>query len=141
MDCVQNQLAGLTPNDVTLVFSRSDGPGGQNVNKVSTRVTLRFDLEGSAHFSPAQKERIRRKLARRIGKDGVLQVSSTRFRSQDKNRTDAWERFLALLTLALHADPPRRRSGPPPASRAQRLDEKRRRAQVKRGRTAPPDEE
>ena len=141
MDCAHKQVDGLSRDEVVFAFSRSDGPGGQNVNKVNTRVTLRFDVEGSAHFSPAQKERIRRKLARRIGRDGVLQVSSTRFRSQDKNRTDAWERFLALLAQALHTDPPRRRSGPPPASRAQRLDEKRRRAVVKRGRTAPPDEE
>lgn len=119
-----------------LVFatSRSGGPGGQNVNKVETRVTLLFDLEGSRAIPPEAKARVAAKLASRIGRDGCLSVTSQRHRSQAKNRDAAVGRFAELLREALHRDPPRKKTKPTKAARAKRLDGKRIDGQKKRDR-------
>src|SRR4029450_13061242 len=90
--------------ELEFVASRSGGPGGQNVNKVSSRVTLRFDLERTTALSAEQRSRMRARLASRINKDGVLQVTSQVTRSQDLNREDAVARFAELLRAALHQD-------------------------------------
>src|SRR5215475_13463468 len=87
----------LPEEELTFATSRSGGPGGQNVNKLETRVTLRFDLAGSPSLSPEQKARLRERLATRITKAGVLQVTAQRHRTQAANREAAVERFAELL--------------------------------------------
>src|SRR3954454_22965189 len=87
----------IPEEEVTFTTSRSGGPGGQNVNKLETRVTLRFDLAGSTVLSEEQKARLRERLATRITKDGVLHVTSQRHRTQGANREAAVERFAELL--------------------------------------------
>ena len=128
--------------EVSYAFSRSSKPGGQNVNKVSTRVTLLFDVEGSAGLNERQRERVRETLASRIGKDGILRVVSQRHRTQKANREAALERFVALLVGALK---PRRRRKPtavPIGVREDRLRAKRCRSRLKQGRSKPsPDED
>ena len=130
-------LPGLVIPDSELEFvaSRSGGPGGQNVNKVSSRVTLRFHLQRSTVLSPEQRDRIRARLSSRISKDGVLQVSSQVTRSQDMNREDVVARFAMLLRSALHQDKKRVSTKASRASKEQRLEEKRKRTAVKRGRS------
>lgn len=130
---------GLWVPEDELVFSvaRSGGPGGQHVNKVSTRVTLRFDVAGSPSLSAAQRERILRRLAPRIGKDGVLRVVCGRQRSQAANRREAVERFADLLRQALLPEKRRVATRVPAGEKRRRLDAKRRRGRVKKDRSPP----
>jgi len=120
-----------------LVFSasRSGGPGGQNVNKVSTRVTVRFDVAHSPSLSDEQKRLILERLSTRANKDGVIRVSSQRYRSQLENRQMAIGRFVELVQSALVEKPARKRTKVPSRIREQRLDEKRRRSKIKRERS------
>src|SRR4029434_7572845 len=106
----------IPDGELEFVASRSGGPGGQNVNKVSSRVTLRFDVERSSALNPEQRIRIQRKLASRINKDGVLQVSSQRTRSQELNRADTVQRFGELLRAALREDKARIKTRATPLS-------------------------
>jgi ribosome-associated protein len=131
----------IPDEEVTFATSRSGGPGGQNVNKLETRVTLRFDLSGSSSLSEEQKARLRERLATRITRDGVLQVSSQKHRSQGANREAAVERFAELLRENLREEPPRKKTRPSRAAKARRLDNKRRQSQRKRERSAriPPE--
>ncbi|MGE4538237.1 MAG: alternative ribosome rescue aminoacyl-tRNA hydrolase ArfB [Desulfovibrio sp.] len=121
--------------ELTFTASRSSGPGGQHVNKVSSRVTLLFDLDASPSLSPAAKERIRAGLGGRIGKDGVLQVSSQTSRSQTANKELAVERFVMLLRAVLTPKPPRRKTRATLASKLRRLDTKKRHGARKRERS------
>jgi ribosome-associated protein len=130
---IDDNLA-IPDDEVSFATSRSGGPGGQNVNKLETRVTLRFDLAGSPSLSEEQKARLRERLATRITKDGVLQVTSQRHRTQGANREAAVERFAELLRENLREEPPRRKTRPSRASKARRVDEKRRQSQRKRER-------
>src|SRR5262245_26618746 len=96
-------MAGLAipEHEVTFTASRSSGPGGQNVNKVSSRVTLTFDVSASTALSQEQKRRIVVRLATRINKEGILRIVSQKTRSQELNRSDALDRFSDLLRNAL----------------------------------------
>jgi ribosome-associated protein len=127
----------IPDEEVSFVTSRSGGPGGQNVNKLETRVTLRFDLAGSPSLPEEQKARLRERLATRITKDGVLQVTSQRHRTQAANREAAVERFAELLRENLREEPPRKKTRPSRAAKARRLEEKRRQSQRKRERSGP----
>jgi|SRR5688572_12577680 len=129
-------MAGVEIPETELEFiaSRSGGPGGQNVNKVSSRVTLRFDLERSSALNDEQRARIQTRLASRISKEGILQVTSQRTRSQELNREDAVERFAELLRSALREEKPRVKTRATRASREERLKEKRKRTVVKQTR-------
>ena len=131
---IDDNLA-IPDEEVTFATSRSGGPGGQNVNKLETRVTLRFDLAGSGALSEEQKARLRERLATRITRDGILQVSSQRHRSQGANREAAGERFAKLLRENLREETPRRKTRPSRAAKARRLDEKRRQSRRKRERS------
>jgi ribosome-associated protein len=133
---VDDNLA-IPDEEVTFATSRSGGPGGQNVNKLETRVTVRFDLAGSNALSEDQKARLRERLATRITRDGVLQVTSQRHRSQSMNREAAVERFAELLRENLREEPPRRKTRPSRAAKARRMDDKRRQSQRKRQRSTP----
>jgi ribosome-associated protein len=130
------------PNDIYIneeefVFkaSRSSGPGGQNVNKVNTRVTLFFDVANCGSLSGLQKRRILTRLASRADKNGVLRVVSQKFRTQRANRKAAIERLRELLAGALKIRPVRKKSKVPYAAKQRRLEEKKRRGLLKRQRS------
>jgi len=115
--------------------SRSSGPGGQNVNKVNTRVTLWFDVVNSPSLSDRQKQLIRNHLPTRINKEGILRVVSQKHRTQASNRDEAIERFASLLRESLKEVMPRKKSTVPTAAMQRRLDEKKHRSRIKQGRS------
>jgi ribosome-associated protein len=119
-----------------LVFraSRSSGPGGQNVNKLNTRVTVLFNVAGSPSLSAEQKQQVRSRLTGRIDKNGVLHVVSQKHRSQEANRRAAVERLQQLVQEALRPVPVRRKTKVPTAARERRLREKKQRSDRKRQR-------
>jgi ribosome-associated protein len=112
-------------------YSRSSGPGGQNVNKVSTKVTLFFDLHGCSAFSDVQKLRIWKNLEGRIGKNGVIKVVSQKYRTQSANRQAAVEQLKQLLARALKKKLIRRKTTVPQWAKQKRLQSKRRRSAIK----------
>ena len=119
-----------------LIFkaSRSSGPGGQNVNKVNTRITLFFDVANCESISDVQKRRILTRLSTRADKNGLLRVVSQRFRTQKANRRAALERLQRLLAEALKSQPVRKKTKIPYAARQRRLEEKRKRSLLKQQR-------
>ncbi|HUO86274.1 MAG TPA: alternative ribosome rescue aminoacyl-tRNA hydrolase ArfB, partial [Thermoanaerobaculia bacterium] len=110
------------------------GPGGQNVNKVETRVTVRWDLGATAALSDEQKERLRQRLPNRITRAGVLHVTSQRHRTQAANRDAAVERLAELVAGALAEEAERKPTRVPRRAKRRRLEAKRKRAEIKRGR-------
>ncbi len=131
----------IPDSEVSFKFSRSSGPGGQNVNKRETQVELVFDVAGSPSLGPRQRERVMRHLASRLDSSGRLHIVASEARTQGRNRDIALERFTRLMADALRPDPPKRRaSRPSAAARERRLDEKRLRSRRKRERAWRPDE-
>ena len=148
MACGQEEVGGLPvqiraglwipDEEIAFTFTRSGGPGGQKVNKTSTRATLAFDVEASPSLTDAQRARIKERLATRIGKDGVLRVVSQKYRTQSANRRAALERFIELLREALRQRRKRRPTRVPEAVREERLRQKRLRSRLKRERARSP---
>lgn len=127
----------LPAHELQYEFSRSSGPGGQNVNKVETKVDLLWYPSATGALTEAQRERVLRKLAHRIDNSGALRLSSQEHRSREANRRAAQERLAELLREALHVDPPRRPTKPTRASRRRRVEQKRQRSQRKQLRRKP----
>ncbi len=114
----------IPEKEIKFSFARSRGPGGQNVNKVNTKVVLRFDVNGSKALSTAQKKRLRQKMASRISRNGVLVLSASSQRSQHANRQAVVRRFAELLSEALKEKPPRKKTKVSKAAKERRLKEK-----------------
>ena len=124
----------IAEDELSFSFVRASGPGGQNVNKVSTAVQLRFDAANSPNLPEAARARALRLAGRRATTEGVIVLDARRHRTQERNRQDAVERLVALLQRAAELPKPRTSTKPTRASRIKRLDDKRRRAAVKRAR-------
>jgi ribosome-associated protein len=124
----------IPEDELVFKFSRGGGPGGQNVNKVNTRVTILFDASNSRGLSDEQKELILKGLASRADKDGVIRVVSQRYRTQKENRNAAVERLEELLQEALRKKKVRKKTRVPKAARRERLEKKRRRSLLKKQR-------
>jgi ribosome-associated protein len=129
----------IPDSELTFRYSRSSGPGGQNVNKVATKVTLLFDLRSSPSLTEDQRTLLEQRLANRISKSGILHVTSERHRTRSANQREVVNRFRDLLTDALRERAPRRKTKVPAASKKRRIEAKRRRSEVKRLRSRPDD--
>ena len=131
----------LDENEVEESFIRASGPGGQNVNKVSSAVQLRFDLSRSRSLPEDVRARLARLSGRRLTRDGVIVIVAQRFRTQERNRQDALDRLVALVRRAAAPPIPRRATKPSPAAKRRRLEAKARRAVVKEQRRSTLEEE
>jgi ribosome-associated protein len=127
----------LGEEDLRFEYSRSSGPGGQNVNKVNTRATVCFDLERSRALAVEQKAVVRAALVGRISRSGVLRVTSRRHRSRAANERAALQRLAELLSDALAPVRPRLATRTPGSARRRRRHDKEQRSQVKRQRRRP----
>ncbi len=125
----------IDENELDFDFVVASGPGGQNVNKVSTAVRMRFDVRRSPSLPDPVRARLERLCGRKLSQDGILLIAAQRFRSQLRNREDAIERLVELIRKAAEPPPPPRRpTKPTSASKQRRLESKARRSDTKRGR-------
>ncbi len=129
----------LDERELEETFVRSSGPGGQNVNKLSTAVQLRFDVRRSPSLSDDVRARLERLAGSRLTGEGVLIILAQRHRTQERNREDARERLIELIRRAAVPPTPRRATKPTFASRQRRLETKARRSRIKGGRAEKPD--
>ncbi len=126
-----NRAVALDERDISWTSVRSSGPGGQNVNKVSTAVQLRFTTRGVRPLPPDTQRRLERIAGSRMAADGTLTVVAQRFRTQERNRQDAFGRLIDLIHRASQAPRPRKPTKPTAGSRERRLARKRRQSQTK----------
>jgi ribosome-associated protein len=131
----------LDETELEFSFIRASGPGGQNVNKVSSAVQMRFDARRSPSLANDVSTRLQKLAGSRLTQDGVIVITASRFRAQERNRADAVERLVALIAKAAVAPVTRRPTRPTKASRAKRVDEKTKRGGVKALRGRPAAEE
>ncbi len=129
-----NDKLSIPLAEVEISAIRSQGAGGQNVNKVSTAIHIRFDVRASSTLSDHDKERVLRLRDQRISKDGIIVIKSQRHRSQDKNRSDALEKLAEMIRHALVEKRPRKPTKPSKRLKEKRLDEKTKRGRLKQTR-------
>jgi ribosome-associated protein len=130
-------MIGITPliqideHEIEFVFIRSAGPGGQNVNKVSSAVQLRFNVQESPSLPVEVKQRLIQQAGRRLTAEGILIIEARRFRSQERNRQAAEARLIRLIQKAVEPPKPRHKTKPTHASIVRRLESKRKRGEIK----------
>ncbi len=132
-----NHALVIDDDEIRFEFARSSGPGGQNVNKVETKVRLLFDVADSPSLNAAQRARIEDKLSTRITKVGVLYISSQRHRTREANRKATIEKFVELLAGALAVEKPRKKTRISKTQKAKRLESKKRKSRKKAMRSRP----
>ena len=127
-----NETLSIEENELRFAYARSSGPGGQNVNKVETKVVLLFDVGASQRLSDEQREKIRERLKTRITKTGVLRVMSQRLRTRGANQRAVIERFVKLLVEAMVEEKPRKKTKVSKGAKKRRLEAKSRRSKLKK---------
>ena len=132
---IVNHRITIAESELQESFIRSSGPGGQNVNKVSSAVQLRFNVLASPSLTDWAREMLLR--GGKVSRDGVLVITAQRFREQDRNRADARERLVEIVRQAAMPKTVRRETRVPKASKRKRLDGKKHRAEIKKGRARP----
>ncbi len=129
-----NEAVAIDASELDFEYARSSGPGGQNVNKVETKATLRFSLTETTSLTDEQKDLIRERLPGRITKKDVLRVMCQRHRTREANRRECLARFATLLAEALTEDPKRHPTRVPRQAKRRRLENKKRRSRLKASR-------
>lgn len=130
----------LDENELAFEFIRASGPGGQNVNKVSSAVQLRYDISQASEIPPEVKQQLKKLAGSRMTQEGVIVIEAKRYRSQEQNRVDAINRLVMLLQKAFEPVKKRKPTRPGTTAQAARVASKRRRGELKRIRRYDPDE-
>ena len=137
MSLYVNPRITIPDHELEESFIRSSGPGGQNVNKVASAVQLRFDVRHSPSLTELARAALL--LGGSLTRDGVLVITAQRFREQERNRADARARLVEIVRRAATPQKPRRATKIPKASKRKRLESKKHRSEIKRGRGSPED--